>query len=78
MFGLFYCTVLFQDFPTVSALELLIRANITVKSSIKHLVLRDATTQVLSSPPSCKSNLQKNNKKYITYKDLFSSCSDNY
>uniref|UniRef100_A0A8C5DQC8 Integrin alpha-2 domain-containing protein n=1 Tax=Gouania willdenowi TaxID=441366 RepID=A0A8C5DQC8_GOUWI len=35
-----------EDFSTVSALELLIRANITVKSSIKHLVLRDAAAQV--------------------------------
>ncbi|XP_015258259.1 PREDICTED: integrin alpha-7 isoform X1 [Cyprinodon variegatus] len=35
-----------EDFPTVSALELLIRANITVKSSIKHLVLRDASVQI--------------------------------
>lgn len=35
-----------QDFSTVSALELLVRANITVKSSIKHLVLKDAAAQV--------------------------------
>ncbi|KAM4582392.1 integrin alpha-7 isoform 1-T1 [Fundulus diaphanus] len=35
-----------EDFPAVSALELLIRANITVKSSIKHLVLRDASVQI--------------------------------
>ncbi|XP_008280314.1 integrin alpha-7 isoform X2 [Stegastes partitus] len=35
-----------EEFPTVSALELLVRANITVKSSIKHLVLRDASAQV--------------------------------
>ncbi|XP_016525794.1 integrin alpha-7 isoform X3 [Poecilia formosa] len=35
-----------EDFPTVSALELLIRANISVKSSIKHLVLRDASVQI--------------------------------
>ncbi|XP_030632438.1 integrin alpha-7 isoform X2 [Chanos chanos] len=35
-----------EDFSTVSALELMVRANITVKSSIKHLVLRDASTQV--------------------------------
>ncbi|KAK5618875.1 hypothetical protein CRENBAI_009347 [Crenichthys baileyi] len=35
-----------EDFPTVSALELLIRANITVKSSIKHLVLRDSSVQI--------------------------------
>lgn len=37
-----------QEFSAVSALELLVRANITVKSSIKHLVLRDAAAQVLS------------------------------
>ncbi|XP_029006678.1 integrin alpha-7 isoform X2 [Betta splendens] len=35
-----------EDFPAVSALELLVRANITVKSSIKHLLLRDAAAQV--------------------------------
>ncbi|XP_047204230.1 integrin alpha-7 isoform X2 [Girardinichthys multiradiatus] len=35
-----------EDFPTVSALELLIRANITVRSSIKHLVLRDSSVQI--------------------------------
>ncbi|KAM3621334.1 uncharacterized protein V6R79_009776 [Siganus canaliculatus] len=35
-----------EDFPAVSALELLVRANITVKSSIKHLVLKDAAAQV--------------------------------
>ncbi|XP_049438189.1 integrin alpha-7 isoform X3 [Epinephelus fuscoguttatus] len=35
-----------EDFPSASALELLVRANITVKSSIKHLVLKDAAAQV--------------------------------
>ncbi|XP_070700413.1 integrin alpha-7 isoform X3 [Pempheris klunzingeri] len=35
-----------EEFPAVSALELLVRANITVKSSIKHLVLKDAAAQV--------------------------------
>ncbi|XP_051804526.1 integrin alpha-7 isoform X1 [Acanthochromis polyacanthus] len=35
-----------EEFPAVSALELLVRANITVKSTIKHLVLRDASAQV--------------------------------
>uniref|UniRef100_A0A8C9W1K6 Integrin subunit alpha 7 n=1 Tax=Scleropages formosus TaxID=113540 RepID=A0A8C9W1K6_SCLFO len=35
-----------EEFSSVSALELLVRANITVKSSIKHLVLRDAASQV--------------------------------
>ncbi|XP_041636597.1 integrin alpha-7 isoform X2 [Cheilinus undulatus] len=35
-----------EDFSSVSALELLVRANITVKSSIKHLVLKDAAAQV--------------------------------
>uniref|UniRef100_A0A3Q3M6K4 Integrin, alpha 7 n=1 Tax=Mastacembelus armatus TaxID=205130 RepID=A0A3Q3M6K4_9TELE len=35
-----------EEFPAVSALELLVRANITVKSSIKHLVLKDASAQV--------------------------------
>uniref|UniRef100_A0A672IBE5 Integrin alpha-2 domain-containing protein n=1 Tax=Salarias fasciatus TaxID=181472 RepID=A0A672IBE5_SALFA len=35
-----------EEFSTVSALELLVRANITVKSSIKHLILRDAAAQI--------------------------------
>uniref|UniRef100_A0A3Q1BEE9 Integrin alpha-2 domain-containing protein n=1 Tax=Amphiprion ocellaris TaxID=80972 RepID=A0A3Q1BEE9_AMPOC len=35
-----------EEFPAVSALELLVRANITVKSSIKHLVLKDASAQI--------------------------------
>ncbi|XP_019126273.1 integrin alpha-7 isoform X1 [Larimichthys crocea] len=35
-----------EEFQTVSALELLVRANITVKSTIKHLVLKDAAAQV--------------------------------
>nr|XP_020451271.1 integrin alpha-7 isoform X2 [Monopterus albus] len=35
-----------EDFAAVSVLELLVRANITVKSSIKHLVLKDAAAQV--------------------------------
>uniref|UniRef100_G3NV77 Integrin subunit alpha 7 n=1 Tax=Gasterosteus aculeatus aculeatus TaxID=481459 RepID=G3NV77_GASAC len=35
-----------EDFPAVSALELLVRANITVKSTIKHLLLKDAAAQV--------------------------------
>ncbi|XP_072265182.1 integrin alpha-7 isoform X2 [Pyxicephalus adspersus] len=34
-----------EDYPTGSAIEVVIRANITVKSSIKNLVLRGATTQ---------------------------------
>ncbi|KAK1799819.1 hypothetical protein P4O66_006347 [Electrophorus voltai] len=35
-----------EEFSFVSVLELLVRANITVKSSLKHLVLRDAAAQV--------------------------------
>ncbi|XP_034389284.1 integrin alpha-7 isoform X3 [Cyclopterus lumpus] len=35
-----------EEFAAVSALELLVRANITVKSSIKHLLLKDAAAQV--------------------------------
>ncbi|XP_076837830.1 integrin alpha-7 isoform X2 [Brachyhypopomus gauderio] len=35
-----------EEFSSVSVLELLVRANITVKSSLKHLVLRDAAAQV--------------------------------
>ncbi|XP_048110159.1 integrin alpha-7 isoform X1 [Alosa alosa] len=35
-----------EEFPSVSALELLVRANISVKSTLKHLVLRDTTAQI--------------------------------
>ncbi|XP_066441595.1 integrin alpha-7 isoform X1 [Eleutherodactylus coqui] len=35
-----------EDYPSGSNIEVIIRANITVKSSIKNLVLRDATTQI--------------------------------
>ncbi|XP_063808737.1 integrin alpha-7 isoform X2 [Pseudophryne corroboree] len=35
-----------EDYPSGSSIEVVIRANITVKSSIKNLVLRDATTQI--------------------------------
>ncbi|KAL1265145.1 hypothetical protein QQF64_003172 [Cirrhinus molitorella] len=35
-----------EEFSSVSAVELLVRANITIKSSIRHLVLKDAATQV--------------------------------
>ncbi|XP_075055706.1 integrin alpha-7 isoform X1 [Mixophyes fleayi] len=35
-----------EDYPSGSSIEVIIRANITVKSSIKNLVLRDATTQI--------------------------------
>uniref|UniRef100_A0AAY4CI07 Integrin alpha-2 domain-containing protein n=1 Tax=Denticeps clupeoides TaxID=299321 RepID=A0AAY4CI07_9TELE len=35
-----------EEFSSVSALELLVRANITVKSSIKHLVLRDIPVMI--------------------------------
>ncbi|XP_060766552.1 integrin alpha-7 isoform X2 [Neoarius graeffei] len=35
-----------EEFSTVSVLEVLVRANISVKSSIKHLMLRDAAAQV--------------------------------
>uniref|UniRef100_A0A671MXM9 Integrin alpha-7-like n=1 Tax=Sinocyclocheilus anshuiensis TaxID=1608454 RepID=A0A671MXM9_9TELE len=34
-----------EEFPSVSAVELLVRANITIKSNIRHLVLKDAATQ---------------------------------
>ncbi|XP_064408505.1 integrin alpha-7 isoform X1 [Latimeria chalumnae] len=35
-----------EDFSSVSSIELIVRANITVKSSIKNLVLREAMTQI--------------------------------
>uniref|UniRef100_A0A8C8C5S3 Integrin alpha-2 domain-containing protein n=1 Tax=Oncorhynchus tshawytscha TaxID=74940 RepID=A0A8C8C5S3_ONCTS len=44
--GRLWNSTFLEEFPSVSALELLVRANITVKSSIKHLVLRDAAAQV--------------------------------
>uniref|UniRef100_A0A8B9HNZ6 Integrin alpha-2 domain-containing protein n=1 Tax=Astyanax mexicanus TaxID=7994 RepID=A0A8B9HNZ6_ASTMX len=43
-------TTFIEEFSAVSALELLVRANITVKSSIKHLVLRDAAVPVMIYP----------------------------
>uniref|UniRef100_A0A4W4G517 Integrin alpha-2 domain-containing protein n=1 Tax=Electrophorus electricus TaxID=8005 RepID=A0A4W4G517_ELEEL len=39
-----------EEFSFVSVLELLVRANITVKSSLKHLVLRDAAVSVMIYP----------------------------
>uniref|UniRef100_A0A672Y8J1 Integrin subunit alpha 7 n=1 Tax=Sphaeramia orbicularis TaxID=375764 RepID=A0A672Y8J1_9TELE len=39
-----------EEFAAVSALELLVRANITVKSSIKHLLLKDAAVPVMIYP----------------------------
>uniref|UniRef100_A0A7N6BFZ2 Integrin alpha-2 domain-containing protein n=1 Tax=Anabas testudineus TaxID=64144 RepID=A0A7N6BFZ2_ANATE len=39
-----------EDFSAVSALELLVRANITVKSSIRHLLLKDAAVPVMIYP----------------------------
>ncbi|XP_036415351.1 integrin alpha-7 [Colossoma macropomum] len=44
--GRLWNSTFIEEFSSVSALELLVRANITVKSSIKHLVLRDAAAQV--------------------------------
>nr|XP_033792864.1 integrin alpha-7 isoform X2 [Geotrypetes seraphini] len=35
-----------EDYPPISSVELIVRANITVKSTIKNLVLKDATTQI--------------------------------
>lgn len=35
-----------EEFPSISTLELVIRANVTVKSTVKHLLLRDASAQV--------------------------------
>uniref|UniRef100_A0A671YL95 Integrin subunit alpha 7 n=1 Tax=Sparus aurata TaxID=8175 RepID=A0A671YL95_SPAAU len=40
-----------EEFPAVSALELLVRANITVKSTIKHLVLKDAVPVMIYPEP---------------------------
>ncbi|XP_057702292.1 integrin alpha-7 isoform X4 [Corythoichthys intestinalis] len=44
--GRLWNSTFIEEFPTVSALELLVRAEITVKSTIKHLLLRDAAAQV--------------------------------
>uniref|UniRef100_A0A8C8SQ22 Integrin subunit alpha 7 n=1 Tax=Pelusios castaneus TaxID=367368 RepID=A0A8C8SQ22_9SAUR len=35
-----------QEYPTVASVELLVRANVTVKSTIQNLVLKDAATQI--------------------------------
>ncbi|XP_066564388.1 integrin alpha-7 isoform X2 [Amia ocellicauda] len=35
-----------EEFPSVSALDLIVKANITVKSTIKHLVLKDAAAKI--------------------------------
>ncbi|XP_061743158.1 integrin alpha-7 isoform X1 [Nerophis ophidion] len=44
--GRLWNSTFIEEFPSVSALELLVRAEITVKSTIKHLVLKDAAAQV--------------------------------
>ncbi|XP_061639952.1 integrin alpha-7 isoform X3 [Phyllopteryx taeniolatus] len=44
--GRLWNSTFLEEFPAVSALELLVRAEITVKSTIKHLLLRDAAAQV--------------------------------
>ncbi|XP_018423477.1 PREDICTED: integrin alpha-7 [Nanorana parkeri] len=44
--GRLWNSTFLEDYPSGSAIEVIIRANITVKSSIKNLVLRDATTQI--------------------------------
>ncbi|KAM4701627.1 integrin alpha-7 isoform 2-T2 [Discoglossus pictus] len=44
--GRLWNSTFLEEYPSVSSLEVIIRANITVKSSIKNLVLRDATTQL--------------------------------
>nr|XP_057911232.1 integrin alpha-7 isoform X2 [Doryrhamphus excisus] len=44
--GRLWNSTFIEEFPTVSALELLVSAEITVKSTIKHLVLKDAAAQV--------------------------------
>uniref|UniRef100_A0A673ZEW3 Integrin subunit alpha 7 n=1 Tax=Salmo trutta TaxID=8032 RepID=A0A673ZEW3_SALTR len=48
--GRLWNSTFLEEFPSVSVLELLVRANITVKSSIKHLVLRDAAVPVMIYP----------------------------
>ncbi|KAM8976450.1 integrin alpha-7 isoform 3-T3 [Pelodytes ibericus] len=44
--GRLWNSTFLEEFSTVSSLEVIIRANITVKSTVKNLVLRDATTQI--------------------------------
>ncbi len=60
-----------QEFPAVSVLELLVRANITVKSSIKHLVLKDAAAQVLSGSQNLNYNVKLKFCKCRILKCLF-------
>ncbi|KAM4794721.1 integrin alpha-7 isoform 2-T3 [Rhinophrynus dorsalis] len=44
--GRLWNSSLLEEYSSVSSLEVIVRANITVKSTIKNLVLRDATTQI--------------------------------
>ncbi|XP_063282280.1 integrin alpha-7 isoform X1 [Pelobates fuscus] len=44
--GRLWNSTLLEEYSTVSSLEVIIRANITVKSTLEHLVLRHATTQI--------------------------------
>ncbi|KAM9319964.1 integrin alpha-7 [Gastrophryne carolinensis] len=44
--GRLWNSTFLEDYPSGSSLEVIIRANITVKSSIQNLVLKDATTQI--------------------------------
>ncbi|KAK7909658.1 hypothetical protein WMY93_014342 [Mugilogobius chulae] len=56
-----------EEFPSVSALEVMVRANITVKSTIKHLVLRDAAhshTEETTRLAGQKANLERS--KFFT------------
>ncbi|XP_039370587.1 integrin alpha-7 isoform X7 [Mauremys reevesii] len=44
--GRLWNSTFLEEYPAVTSMELLVRANITVKSTIQNLVLKDAATQI--------------------------------
>ncbi|XP_026515383.1 integrin alpha-7 [Terrapene carolina triunguis] len=44
--GRLWNSTFLEEYPAVTSVELLVRANITVKSTIQNLVLKDAATQI--------------------------------
>nr|XP_042713304.1 integrin alpha-7 isoform X6 [Chrysemys picta bellii] len=46
VWGRLWNSTFLEEYPAVTSVELLVRANITVKSTIQNLVLKDAATQI--------------------------------
>uniref|UniRef100_A0A8C8VPP3 Integrin subunit alpha 7 n=1 Tax=Pelusios castaneus TaxID=367368 RepID=A0A8C8VPP3_9SAUR len=46
IWGRLWNSTFLEEYPTVASVELLVRANVTVKSTIQNLVLKDAATQI--------------------------------